>query len=104
MPTGVVGLASIVEARHQGTARARPDLAVVEADFLDECSCLPPLHPRGGTGNPVDGAALDRHVAADFVKIQAPKHLVCTGHVVEVGCVVGIGVLVRPVRGLIYPK
>src|SRR4051794_296186 len=55
---------------------------MVEEPLLTERPCPPPLHARGGDGDPVDATCLVRDISADVVEAPAPEELALSGHVV----------------------
>src|SRR5580704_5661692 len=97
MPTDVVRFASVVKPSHQRAAVSRADLAVVVADFFNKGACLPALHPCSSHGDPVDRASLDRDIAPDSLEALATENLTGAGYMIEVGAVMGISVLIRPI-------
>ena len=97
MPTDVVGFASVVKPNHQRAVVPGADLAVVVADFFNKSAGLPALHPCRGHGDPVDRASLDRDIAPDSLEAPATEHLTSAGHMIEVGALVGVSVVIRPI-------
>src|SRR5215475_4894656 len=75
--------------------------AVVAARHLQEGSRFPALHARGGHRHPIDSTTLDPRVAADLFKALPPEHLTRAGNVLEIGKLVRIAVILRPI-GVFY--
>src|SRR6516165_3375684 len=97
MPSDVVRFASVVKPSYQQAVVSSADLAVVVADFLSKGACLPALHPCSGHGDPVDRPSLDRDIAPDSLEALATENLAGARYMIEIGRVVGIGVLIRPI-------
>src|SRR5258708_950276 len=97
MPSNVVGLATVLKPSNQRAVVPGADPAVVVADLFNKGACLPAFHSCSGHGDPVDRASLDRDVAPDSLEALATENLTGAGYMIEVGALVGIGVLVRPI-------
>ena len=95
MASDVIGLATVVEPRHERAVIAGADLAVMKANLVSEGAGFPAFHSRSGNGDPINGPAFDGDVSADGFKTLPAEYLTGSGNMFQIGGTVRVGVLSR---------